>query len=81
MALCEIDLEILRKEEFLKTVRKTKVSTREELARIFTTGNVEDTEKRKLTALGVWSCERLLLTPPHCQTKMPARAMLHLTLT
>lgn len=53
MAQCEMDLEILRKEEFLKTVRKTKVSNREELASIFTTGNVEDTEKRKLMIQGV----------------------------
>lgn len=53
MALCETDSEILRKEEFLKTVRKTKVSNREELASTFTAGNVEDTEKRKLMVLGV----------------------------
>lgn len=56
LALCETDSEILRKEEFLKTVRKTKVSNREELASTFTAGNVEDTEKRKLMVLGVCSC-------------------------
>lgn len=53
LAQCEMVLEILRKEEFLKTVRKTKVSNREKLASIFTTGNVEGTGKRKLMTLGV----------------------------